>query len=322
MRALVNWLSTENLKDMEWGWQRRALVPYSLLRDHLAYLAYRNRAPRAVDLASLCVLLGPYRNLTTLLAGIVMLHPSCQVLNHAATRILPIAPMNFLIDYSDEKFDNFVRCVLAMSYGGRRGDFGGSILHSHAFDDQNLRQMYLNRFGSSPKHEIKCLLWKDSMRLQNYIQRNNIDLDRLSSNNGRIRFLLPIRNPIDCAISNAKTGHARFLVGDKERDLTRILDAILRSIAWFLRHRDSNPEHFYCIVENNVTLQFFDELATFLGIEREERWLNEAIVACQPRHQYIEYDTGLKEFYLQGVERHLSGWPWIVEQLSDMVNAR
>ncbi|MHB8529324.1 MAG: hypothetical protein ACYC8V_07420, partial [Caulobacteraceae bacterium] len=33
------------------------------------------------------VILGPYRNLTTLTASVLALHPQCQVLNHASDRI-------------------------------------------------------------------------------------------------------------------------------------------------------------------------------------------------------------------------------------------
>ena len=50
------------------------------------------------QLRSVCLALGPYRNLTTLTAGILSLHPQCQVLNHAGVRLLPDPERNFLAD--------------------------------------------------------------------------------------------------------------------------------------------------------------------------------------------------------------------------------
>ena len=47
---------------------------------------------KSIDISTLetiCLLSGPYRNLTTLTASMAVLHPNCQVLNHAQGRILP-----------------------------------------------------------------------------------------------------------------------------------------------------------------------------------------------------------------------------------------
>ena len=42
------------------------------------------------------VLLGPYRNLTTLTASVLALHPQCQVLNHAGGRLLRRGALDFI----------------------------------------------------------------------------------------------------------------------------------------------------------------------------------------------------------------------------------
>ena len=54
------------------------------------------------DIESVCLTLGPYRNLTTLTASVLFLHPNCQVLNHAGIRIYGNRQIDFLWDYNNE----------------------------------------------------------------------------------------------------------------------------------------------------------------------------------------------------------------------------
>ena len=125
---------------------------------------------------SLCICLGPYRNLTTLTGSLLFLHPTCQVLNHAALRILPFEKINFLFEYSDEKFNNFIKYGIYLSKNGTMGDLGGSITYSHAFQDKTLSEIYKNRFNDLKiKKEIEVLFWKDSMRVTNYIKKMKIN---------------------------------------------------------------------------------------------------------------------------------------------------
>src|SRR4029079_11065585 len=84
------------------------------------------------DLRTVCLFLGPYRNLTTLTASILFLHPHCQVLNHAASRIFGDKRIDFLDGYDDEKFKTFVRYAIHASGSGGRGKIGGSLTPSPA----------------------------------------------------------------------------------------------------------------------------------------------------------------------------------------------
>ena len=85
---------------------------------------------------------GPYRNLTTLTASVAALHPNCQVLNHAHERILPHREVDFFSDYTSDKWNRFLQYGLRISLGGERGRTGGSIVHSHAFDHGNVKDLY------------------------------------------------------------------------------------------------------------------------------------------------------------------------------------
>ena len=90
------------------------------------------------DCQSVCLTLGPYRNLTTLTAATLFLHPNCQVLNHAGKRIFGNRKVDFLSDYSKDKLDRFIQFAIKISSKGQRGKLGGSIIYSHAFDSTML----------------------------------------------------------------------------------------------------------------------------------------------------------------------------------------
>lgn len=55
------------------------------------------------DVRAVCLALGPYRNLTTLTASVIALHPNCQVLNHGWSRVAGKGKLNFLTDYDASK---------------------------------------------------------------------------------------------------------------------------------------------------------------------------------------------------------------------------
>ena len=57
------------------------------------------------DIESVCLTLGPYRNLTTLTASVLYLHPNCQVLNHAGNRIYGKRKIDFLWDCDKDILD-------------------------------------------------------------------------------------------------------------------------------------------------------------------------------------------------------------------------
>src|SRR5689334_13648080 len=65
---------------------------------------------------SVCLALGPYRNLTTLTAATLFLHPNCQVLNHGGMRIFGNLQVDFLSNnYSEERFNRFVQYAIRIS---------------------------------------------------------------------------------------------------------------------------------------------------------------------------------------------------------------
>ena len=91
--------------------------------------------------------LGPYRNLTTATAAIFAFHPECFVLNHAWIRIQNVNRLNFLRYPDAIHVKRFIDASTVLAKNGMRGDYGGNVLLSHAFDDERVLEAYTARYG-------------------------------------------------------------------------------------------------------------------------------------------------------------------------------
>ncbi|WP_456417643.1 hypothetical protein [Thiolapillus sp.] len=274
---------------------------------------------QAIDVSAvetLCLALGPYRNLTTLSASLLFLHPHCQVLNHGGARIFGDPRLDFLLDHEKETLDNFLRYAIAISTKGKRGKTGGSIVHSHAFDEKHkLGKLYRQHFGDTlVKEDIRCLFWKESLRTSLHIRNNSIDLDALFAREPRLRFLLPVRNPLDCAISNLRTGHARLFDLGKNPDTKRVLEAILDEIHWVKGLQEKHPERFFYFLENKFTAEHARKLAQFLLLTPDPAWISVVQEAFDIDKHY-DYPRPLLAHYQNLVEKKFSAWPDLRQQL-------
>ena len=101
---------------------RSAIREFSVKRKSAGTML-RRRTCRSRLSNLLCLFLGPYRNLTTLTASTLFLHPNCQVLNHASTRIFGDQRIDFFANYSDATFDAFLRYAIHISQSGARGQY-------------------------------------------------------------------------------------------------------------------------------------------------------------------------------------------------------
>jgi hypothetical protein len=288
--------------------------------DHLNVFLSRTTQVDFQELGSVCLMLGPYRNLTTLTASIMFLHPECQVLNHGAPRTFPIRRVNFLLDYSDQKFRNFVKYAVYLSKNGRRGGYGGSVTFSHAFDNAAMREAWDANGNRLVKDHIRCLLWKESLHTSNFIRDNHVDVNALLHRNRHLRFLLPIRNPLDCAVSGIKTGHAKFFTDRKSDSVEDVLDCVLREIRWFFDLRQSAPDRFFHFFEHEITEQTLSALARFLSLEPDPKWLASAIACCDLKKGY-EHPRSRIEHYRRSVASLFAPYPEIREKLERFVTA-
>ena len=268
------------------------------------------------DIRSVCLALGPYRNLTTLTASVLFLHPNCQVLNHAGGRIYGNKELDFLLDYNPKKLDRFAQYAIRISAKGQRGNFGGSITHSHAFGpESNLKETYEKSNLPLIKKQIECLFWKESFITSNLIRKRQLDLGSIFEKDRRLRFLLPIRNPLDCATSNLKEGYAHIFQGlNKESSVFEILRAILDEIFWVANLKAEFPNRIFYFFEHEISRNMLTSLAKFLQLDPTEAWLSDALITMKIKSGYDHSDE-LIDFYENYIKDKGSKWPELSEKL-------
>jgi len=271
------------------------------------------------NLKSVCLLLGPYRNLTTFTVSLLFLHPDVQVLNHGGNRVFKINDLNFLKNYSQKKFDNFCKFAVYTSQGGRKGDYGGSIRYSHAFSKSIMKTTYENRFGDSYlKDNIDCIVWKESLMVSNYLRKYNIDFQKLFDTFNKLRFLMPVRNPLDCTISNLRTGHVKRFAGSKKKEKKDVLEAILKEFSWFLKLHKKFPNKFFYFFQDELNETIFKRMASFLEIELGKKWIEDTISCVKIKKSY-DYEKSFVEDFNKLVDKYFLDFPDFSKHLRKLI---
>lgn len=264
---------------------------------------------------SVCLALGPYRNLTTLTASVLFLHPQCQVLNHAGKRIF-CTESDFLEEYTAHRVDNFIRHAIELSATGERGAYGGSITLSHAFDGQHrMKELFEQARLPIVKQDIRAVFWKESHRTANLIRERGVDLSALFATDPRPRFLLPIRYPLDCAVSNIKSGHVQFFNGLTDpKNLTAVCDAVLDEILWVIQLAAQFPGRFFHFYEHAIDDDMLLEMERFLELDHHQGWLSLARDAMVNEVRYV-HPPALVEHYRAAVAVRFGNFPEVAAQL-------
>lgn len=228
---------------------------------------------RGVRAAIVGAFLGPYRNLTTLTASVLALHPHVQVLNHAGRRLLARPEHDFVSE--PRQWGAFRDAALAASRGGTAGMHGGSIVHSHAFESPAIRGAYRARFGNAlVRRRVDALVWKDSMVLGRTIRRSGVNVADLLRRCDGLRFLVPIRHPIDCAVSCVLYGHGPLFTRDVS--VVGVLSGVLRELAWARSIERAHPREVLVFWEWEFGRGLLERLRAFLELDEDRRWLDDS----------------------------------------------
>lgn len=298
---------------------RQGEYPKSLPNPELRPVGHREK--KTIDeLNSVCLFLGPYRNLTTLTASLLFLHPNCQVLNHAGSRILVDQRLNFLSSYTEEKFRDFCHFAITMSEGGSRGSYGGSIVLSHAFAEHKaMRQIFTSRFGGNLlKTNIRSLVWKESELVSQFIRSNSIDLPHIFNKNAKLRFLMPIRNPVSCAQSIVRYGMDRQYKNLLRFDFEHVLDAVLAELRWFVDLKNQFPDRFYYFYQDQLDQEGVRGLAAFLDLESDPRWIDD-VLKIYDLGADRKHDGSVLTIFEGLVKKHFYGESQMERRLMEMV---
>lgn len=262
----------------------------------------------------LAIILGPYRNLSTLTAAVLALHPQVQVLNHAGEVLWSDEQLDIFKTRDQPTYERFMRAAWELSGAGQRGLRGGSILHSHAFDAEEIKALYHARYGDETrKQEAEWLILKESMRIQNRLMTTPDLLDQLCEQFPDIRFIMPLRDPLDCAISNARTSHVQTLNLVRGTPVESVLEAVLDAFAWTLARHAERPDRISVFTEHDAKADVLSRLASHLGIQAKSTWLadGEAAFTVRKREQPPELVAHARARILE----KLAPWPEIAESL-------
>ena len=265
------------------------------------------------------VLMGANRSLTTLLGAMMAFHPEATVLNHGIARIFADPSRNFLLDPRQPTLDAFVAEAHVMALGGQRGDYGGHILHSHAFDDEILRQAYLDHFGWEAKPRSRCLIWKDATKFTKYVLAKKIDLDAVGRSLPALRFMMMVRNPVDITISSIKKGYSLALVGEEKKDsFTDVFVHMIRLFAGFSLAIQRNPEQCRFIFQDELLdPPHLVGLCDFLGLRADAEWLADVARLIALRPSYAIEESRKQE--LKAIVMQIVPDPAVARRVADQI---
>ncbi len=238
----------------------------------------------ARQVQTIAIFLGPYRNLTTLVTSIMASHPQCLALNHALERIFADPRLDF---FSTGNVEQFLTAAIRVSKTGSRGSLGGDIWLSHAFDDEAIRRLY-NKYADGGVFGAggTCLIWKDSMRVSNHIMRLGLNAEDVAKRDARFRFLLPIRNPLDCAQANL-ANQFRFLTDRNRPTKLDLLQRILSIVREISLSATALPGAFFVFTQSEMQSQdFWDKLCLFLRVSCPKDWRCDASRTVDVRPGY------------------------------------
>ena len=275
---------------------------------------------QTVDLSKIetvCMALGPNRNMTTLTASLIALHPQCQVLNNAGYRIMDNALAALRVP-GEQTHRTFARDALFKSQGGRRGHYGGTITLSHAFDRPAVRDAYERRYGRSVlKQDVRCIYWKSAVQLTSEVRGRGIDLGAAVAANPKLRFLMPIRNPLDCAKSNFRLGHYRHFPEAKDEPVEGVVRFFVELVGWFLDLRADHPDNFFCYFEQEYGPQTLEELARFLKVDVDPTWISDC-AASRLKGRAYDYEPALLDAYHGALDQFLGRHPEAKAKLASL----
>lgn len=286
---------------------------FLLIKDRWAG---KNKSFDINKVSNLVLFVGPYRNLTTYLAANIALHPSCDVLNHAGIRVFANEKINFLSQYTDEKFEQFLQFFNYACQFGYKGIRGGNVVYSHAFEtNPALKKAYQNKDESSEKN---CLIWKESHLVTNLLIKNKTDYEKILSND-KIKFLFPVRNPLDCANSNIKTGKYKLFGNGTKAELKDVMNKIFEHYLFFLTLEKKYPSKVYFIYENEINPQSISALCSFLNVSEEKKW-KETMLSNFKINTSYSHSAELLNWTNNTLEQKFNDYPDFLAKLKTMIN--
>ncbi|HIE84052.1 MAG TPA: hypothetical protein EYQ00_09505 [Dehalococcoidia bacterium] len=241
--------------------------------------------------------LGPYGNLTTLYASILALHPSIIGLNHARDRV-PVDATFYDGENVRDKYDNFVKFVVANQERSDTGPAGGSFQKAHTSRTGEMEALenVAHYSSQSPSHFV----WKESGFLTSQLRRK-VSVKRVLEDIPEAVFIRPVRNPLHWLKTNLIAQHFElyddtwgrgFMTEAQASSPTALSEWYLRDLQWFLCLKEQYPKRFIIHFETEP----LTNITQRIELPFEQQWLHAATdVASAVRHR--ESDPCLAEVF-------------------------
>ena len=137
---------------------------------------------------------------------------------------------------------------------------------------------------------------------------------------------MPIRNPLDCAVSNVKFfGDSQqldefFMLQNRQNVLIKVLEAILDELKSFLVWKKQYPGKFFYYFENEFEKATLLNLADFLGVEPNEKWCENSLEAFDMKSRY-QHSGDIVDLYNKFVEEKFADFPEASAKLLQFTNS-
>jgi hypothetical protein len=226
-------------------------------------------------------ILGPYRNLTTMVGAHLNYHENIIVFNHGYYR-LKEQGLDFWNLLTEQSLNNFVEFVKNNYLQGKSGTYGGNIELSHAFEKKNSLSKYKKQIPE--KKNAKYIIIKESGRITKDLRNNLNDFDKINKLikkfSDRLLFIRPVRNICQAVISNIQTNHYKYTdyknrhKRKKDVEFIDFMKWYIKDLYWFYLNKINHNHNFLYFYESNI-IDLNKIMCDFLNIDKSKNMIED-----------------------------------------------
>jgi hypothetical protein len=105
----------------------------------------------------------------------------------------------------------------------------------------------------------------------------------------------------------------------REPSLEEVLESVLEELLWFLGLERRYPERFCHLFEHSFAESVVSDLAAFLELKPDERWLA-SVMENRPVKSAYRHDEKLNRYYVECVEERFLAYPSVLAKLLEFAN--
>jgi len=162
------------------------------------------------------------------------------------------------------------------------------------------------------------------MMVTNVIRNNNIDMSHFFKSNPYVRFVYPIRNPLDCAYSNVQHSGsiARMCYEMQAYDMLPMLEFVLQQLFWGVELAHQHPERVKLLFEPDMSERdTWASMAQHFGLSVDEQWISDLLVCGKVDPKIQAYNEKTIDRYGKKIEKYFrKDYPDIADRLLSFVD--